>query len=159
MKRSMFILLFTLISISTLQAQTWDYFFHPRQNKGTLALGSVSEWQFHPTFTISATWIRPGLSGTPANYQFLSAAGPALTLQHTKALEDGSNYADYSVNLVFLLSGESSTEPLFKSAVALAGGFFNNVIELGVGYDITKRTDNLSRIFFLVSVGVNLSNN
>jgi hypothetical protein len=77
--------------------------------------------------------MRPSAIGGQADVQFLTAAGPALTLQHTSIADDGSNHADYSGNLVLLLSGHTEGSPTINPAIAVTAGFLNNVINVG-GY-------------------------
>jgi hypothetical protein len=161
MKRTI-LSLFLLVTISTVSsAATWDYFFHAR--KVGLKLGATTtspEWMFKPTFTIDATSIRPGTHpGVQTDESFLSAAGPALTLQHTILQPDGTNYADYSGNIALLLTGQTNNGPSIVPAVAVTAGILNNIVNVGGGYDLQTRDDGLSRFFVLVSLGVNLTNN
>ena len=161
MKRLVALLALVFVMFSISQAQTWDYFFHPRLNGLTLSeVTAPFEWQFHPTLTINATCVRPSIaSGVSSDVEFLSAAGPALTLQHTGIAPDGSNYADYSANLSLLLSGSTNSSPSIVPALAVTAGLFNNALEVGGGVDLVKRNDGLSRFFVLVSLGVNITNN
>ena len=118
MKRIFALVALVFVMLSTSQSQTWDYFFHPRLNGLTLSeVTAPFEWQFHPTLTINATCVRPGLGGVSTDVEFLSAAGPALTLQHTGVALDGSNYADYSANLSLLLSGSTLCSRTLNEAV------------------------------------------
>jgi len=161
--RRIVLLFVTFVTITMLgQAQSWDYFWKPRHVGVKILTGAAPTyaWLFKPTFTVSATCIRPTtISGGSADAQFLSAAGPALTLQHTSVLPDGSDYADYSANLVLLVAGSTSISPTFRPAAALTIGALNNIVNVGGGYDLMAREDGLSQWFILVSIGVNLTNN
>jgi hypothetical protein len=171
MKKLILITFLALFAYSA-QAQTWEYFWHPRNNveatklmyqKAALPLEQVNspfEWMFKPTFQVSATAIRPVITaGATGGISTLSAAGPALTLQHTGVAADGSNYADYSFNTVFLMTSDNNSTPFFKPLVAITVGMYNNVVNVGAGYDIFARDDGLSRFAILISIGVNLTNN
>ena len=181
MKRLIALLILVFVMLNTSQSQTWDYFFHPRppiemtqpilDRDGNQISGPDGmvfrvatyvpiEWQFHPTLTINATCVRPSIaSGVSSDVEFLSAAGPALTLQHTGSAPDGSNYADYSANLSLLLSGSTNSSPSIVPALAVTAGLFNNALEVGGGVDLVKRSDGLSQFFVLISIGVNITNN
>lgn len=165
MKRSIVAVLFLLLVVSVAApAQTWENFWHPRPHaEANHAFRMVSAtpylWEFKPSFSVSASSFRPGENGTATLASFLSAAGPALTLQRTSTALDGSNYADFSVSLVLLVTGNSVDAPTLRPAVGLVGGVLNNLVNLGVGYDLAKRTDGYKQFFFLVSIGVNLTNN
>jgi hypothetical protein len=124
-----------------------------------VGLGGVI-WEFKPTVQVSATSIRAGATGAdPMLVTFLSAAGPALTLQKTVQDANGVNYAQYSGSLAFLVTGRTDEGPTFQPAVALTVGFLNNIVQLGAGYELTAVNPSRQRIFGLLSIGVNLTNN
>ena len=71
----------------------------------------------------------------------------------------GVNYSDYSVSLVFLLTGNTSLSPSIQPAVAIIGGLENNLVGIGAGYELTKLYPAANRWFILMSFGVNLTLN
>ena len=152
---------------------TWQYFIHPKpavsvlprstamdlvgQIGGEAVAAPTVDWEFHPTITLTATSFR-NKPGAGQELEILSAAGPALTLQHTTVV-NGSNHADYSVNLALLLDGHTTASPAINPAIALTFGVVNNIVNIGVGHDLVQRSDGLGRTFILVGVGINLTNN
>lgn len=162
MKRLLAVAIFTVISVCFVQAQGFDNFWHPRQVQ-TLKVGTSTAayvWEFKPTFQVSATVFRQSADPNKSFVtSLLSAAGPALTYQHEGQLADGTNYADYAVSLAFLLSGTSDMAPFVQPKVALTGGFLNNVFQIGVGYDFYKDPAAKNQIFFLINLGINITNN
>jgi hypothetical protein len=116
--------------------------------------------EFKPTFHVVATKISKSADPSKTfDVGTLDAAGPALTVQSSHQNPDGQNYADYSASIVLLLSGNSGQSPEFVPAVALTAGFFNNIVELGGGYQISSQIAQPQKWFFLVSIGINLFNN
>jgi hypothetical protein len=146
------------------QAQAWDYFFHPRPPLTASALLkaspiSQSVWMFKPTVNLSLTEIRAGANGGSTQSNFLNAVGMGLTFQRTTYDETGLNYADYSGTVAFLGSGTTNDAPVFTPRVAILFGILNNFINFGPSYDLIQHTDQTSRWAFLLSIGVNLTNN
>jgi len=167
MKRTIAIAIL-LVLAATVQAQTWSNFWQPRPAlkaeqhmmaaPGAVMIGN-SILEFKPTAHIAVTQIRPGLNGASTVTDFLDAFGPALTLQHSTQDVNGINYADYSASAGLLLTGSTTQAPVFIPEAILTVGFFNNVLQAGVGYDLAARTDDLSRWSIHIGLGINITNN
>jgi hypothetical protein len=99
------------------------------------------------------------VNGATGVVTFLDAFGPALTMQHSTQDAYGVNYADWSVNLSALLTGNTSNAPVFTPEVAFTIGCFNNLLQAGAGYDLTARSDDFSRWSVHILLGVNITNN
>ena len=167
MKRFVAVAVLMLVAVS-LQAQSWAYFFNPRPHLeviqseyyGLPKAATLVEWQFHPTLQLSATQIRPGLNGNTTQAKFFSAVGPAITLQKTTYADDGTNYAQFSINASLLLNGITPNEaPVFTPQLALMAGVLNNTLNFGPGYSFVDRQDGYSRWCLFISIGINLTNN
>lgn len=150
---------------SQAQAQGFDNFWHPRPAAAKAAFqpefvagAPASIWEFKPTLALVATSFRP-VSGGPMQTGLLAGAGPALTFQNSTQDANGVNYANYSASLAFLMTGNTQTDPTFEPALALLVGTFNNLIAVGVEYDLVQRTSGVSRFALLLNLGINLTNN
>lgn len=153
-----------LFASLTCDAQTFEYFFKARpkmpvfgSNTMSLVPGAPGEsrswWEFKPTFQVSAWKIsKSEVPGKTLESTWLDAAGPGLTFQHATQNLNGENYADYAVSVVVLMSGSSVKAP--NIALAVPFGLFNNLIQVGPGYDFSG-----SKVFGIINVGVNISNN
>jgi hypothetical protein len=167
MKRLLAVLLLVLM-VSSLKAQTFDNFWHPRQNQLKLLAappvgvpivigGSILE--FKPTAEVQVSEIAFGSNGAPTRATFLDAFGPALTMQHSSQDANGVNYADWAVSLAILASGNTTQAPIFVPEVSLTVGILNNLVQVGPAYTLTQPDLNYSRFRIHFALGINITNN
>lgn len=165
MRRLLAVAALVIVFGSISPAQTWDNFFHPRppiERTEMIALTQESTfiWEFKPTFTVVATSFRSSMvEGKSFDVGLFSGAGPALTLQKSGQYADGTNYALYSFSAAFIMTGNTQADPNFQPAVVVQAGLLNNIINIGAGHDLVTRTDTKNGWFFVMSVGVNITNN
>lgn len=161
MKRIALLAVLVLVVVGAAQAQTWQNFWHPRPKAPVVmgvAVTTTPILEFKPEFMVSATQFYKGADGSFQS-SFLSAAGPALLLQSSHQLPDGTNYADYSGSLALLLRGSSQSSPTFQPAAALMIGFLNNLVQVGGGYTLVAPVGGEGRAFGLLAIGINLTQN
>lgn len=154
-----FVLLFSSVGVSA-QENTglFKYFFKPRP----VSLG-IAEfkpiWEFKPTVQIPAIKVTETVrENAQLDATFLASAGGGLTLQRT-IIKNGSNYASLSWSpVLILLTGDTSKDNPLDSSYCSTLGFFNNLLQIGVGYDFGA-VENRSRIFGVLTLGINITNN
>ena len=159
------VVMILIICASSSYAGLFDNFFHPRPQvvqKDMLGLEvtstSVTVLEFKPTFLVSTVTFRQNQS-EGMDVGFLSGAGPAITLQNETQDANGMNYALYSASLGLLITGDSRADPTFVPSLVLQIAFLNNLVGVGVGYDLVKRVNTEQELFFIINFGINLTNN
>ena len=164
MKR-LFAVLLLVLMVSSLKAQTWENFWHPRPMPVKSSLGGPivviggSILEFKPTAEVQVTEIGFGLNGGKTQATFLDAFGPALTMQHSSQDANGVNYSDWAISLAFLASGNTTQAPVFVPEISLTVGILNNLIQAGPAYALTQPDPNVSRIRVHFALGINITQN
>ncbi|MFN8366755.1 MAG: hypothetical protein U0Y96_05880 [Candidatus Kapaibacterium sp.] len=142
----------------------FTYFWRPKKlDAKTFAATTEKAWMWKPTVHIPAVKvIESSDTSRLLDAYLLASAGGGLTYQFTesKKVDDVTeNYALFSASLIFLLNGKVATEQNLDLALGVTVGGWNNLLELGVGYDFGTVINGRSRVFGLLSIGLNLTNN
>ena len=160
MKR-IFVVAFLLVAlVEASDAQGWRNFFHPRPPivKSDMAIfgatSSVNVFEFKPSLVFVASSFRPSTTGGPWETGLLAGAGPALTFSYSTQDVNGVNSSLYSASFAFLMTGDTKQDPGFQPALALLVGAWNNVISVGVSYDLVQRITGVSRFAVLLNLGL-----
>lgn len=154
------LLIVALVGISSAQDGPWSNFWHARPPviKSDMAsfgaAASVAQYQFKPSLIFVATSFRPSTSGGPWETGLLAGAGPALTYEYETQDVNGNNTSLYSASFAFLMTGDTKQDPGFQPALALLVGAWNNVISVGVSYDLVQRITGVSRFALLINLGL-----
>jgi hypothetical protein len=161
MKKIIFILSVLTISVSAnSQIISTKYFFKPRpilkEESGSL----TEKFDIKPIAQIPAIKLtESSRENAQVDATLLVSAGGGFTIQRINT-KKGKNYAPWSFSPVtILLSGDTSKEgAVLDFSWCSTLGFFNNVLQIGVGYDFGE-VQNRSRWFGCLSLGINLTNN
>ncbi len=141
------------------EKSAWRYFFKP---KPIMQFGesASAEWLFKPTIQIPALKLTKSIrTDAIADATLFASAGGGITYQRT-IQKNNQNYSTFSVSLIALLMGDTSkTGEVLDFSVAGTLGFLNNIIQVGLGFDLGKVPAERGRLFFLLSAGINLTNN
>ncbi len=154
------IILFFTFSV---QAQENDglfkYFFKARPVELGFVDSNKPKWEFKPTVQIPAIKVTESIrENAQLDATFLASAGGGLTLQNT-IVKDGKNYSKFSwTPVMFLLTGDTSKDNPLDLSYCTTVGFFNNLLQFGIGYDFGTVQDR-SRVFGVLSLGINITNN
>ncbi len=164
------VILALLLMSAGAQAQTWQNFWQPAplkdmqrgiliMSEGSTNATGISVLEFKPIAELSAMQIRPGNnSGVAPETDFFTAAGVGLAMQNTVLGTDGKNYAQWSITAAILMSGSTQKAPTFEPMAAILFGVWNNLFQIGPGYDFRK-VEGRSQWSIVMNVGVNLTNN
>lgn len=140
------------------------HFFKPRPTK---ALGQDefglfdAKWDLKPIAQVPAIKIiESNRDGAELDAFILASAGGGITLQ-TVGQKDGKNYSKFSWSpITILLTGDTSKDgAVLDLSWVSTVGFFNNLLQIGVGRDFGEIPTERSRWFGVLSLGVNLTNN
>jgi hypothetical protein len=161
-----FIVFFSCLSDVSF-AQNLKAFFSPiPKPKTALAPGESYEkmWKWRPTVALPALKLIDSDQGDRKLDAFLLAStGGGLSLQQGEFFTDNDQQKRWRCNfswspITVLLSGDLSADNPVNISYATTLGFFNNLLMIGVGYDFGDITGRNSRLFGLLSVGINLNN-
>lgn len=160
--KSFLVLAILLFLSPALKAQSpFEYFFKPRPiPTDTQDFGESRKWEFKPTVQL------PGLKLVESTREsaeidafILTSVGGGITYQNS-GVKNGKNYAFLSFSPMVLLSGNIAEDgAVLDFSFAGSVGFFNNLLQLGIGRDFGNVPSDRSRIFGLLSIGVNLTEN
>lgn len=134
---------------------TFKYFLSPRPT--TRAPFVTANWDFKPMVQIPALKVvKSKRANAELDASFFTSAGGGISLQRT-ILKGTNNYTTFSTSLIALVNGDTSKDDPLDLSCALTIGFFDNILQLGIGRDFGSV--NGSRWFGLLSAGINLTNN
>lgn len=160
MKRFLTTMLLIVGLVGISNAQGWSNFWGPRPPivKSDMAIfgatASVNVFEFKPSLIFVASSFRPSTTGGPWETGLLAGAGPALTYSYSTQDVNGVNSSLYSASFAFLMTGDTKQDPGFQPALALLVGAWNNVISVGVSYDLVQRITGVSRFAVLINLGL-----
>ena len=116
-------------------------------------------WEFKPLVQIPAIRLTESVrENAKVDATFLASAGGGITFQRSALQDDGRWGSTFGVSAVVLIAGDTSQDVVLDFSVGLTLGFFNNLIQVGAGYDLGQVNDR-SRLFGLLSAGINLTSN
>jgi hypothetical protein len=137
----------------------FKYFAHPRTSISQA--GDSTFLDVKPIVTIPALKIVSSVrSNALYDAEFITSAGGGITIQSSTFRKDGTNYVNISLTPVgFILTGNTTqANSVIDLSYFASIGLFNNVFQIGGGYDLGAETGK-SRFFWALSFGINLSNN
>lgn len=136
----------------------FDYFFKVRPiEMGLMEVEPI--WEFKPTVQIPAFKItESSRENAQLDATFLASTGGGVTLQK-RIVKDDKNYAIFSWSpAIILITGDTSKDDPLDLSYCTTIGFFNNLIQLGAGWDFGE-VEGRSRWFGVISAGININNN
>jgi hypothetical protein len=112
-------------------------------------------WVFKPEIVIPMLYLQKSLAESSlVDINLFTGTGGGITYQRNE-LRNGVNYATFSVAAALFLTKSGSYTNATPSIMC---GCLNNVIMLGVGYNLGKCDCNERRTIVLLSIGINLTN-
>jgi hypothetical protein len=133
------------------------YFLTPRMVPAGYTQTDTAYWIFKPTVTVPVLQLRQSSDASrKLDVSTMASAGGGLTYERDVMI-NGKNYSTMSVSVVELLA---TNPPGLNAdfACALVFGMFNNVLQVGAGYDFGSVPSG-HRVFFTTGFGVNLVQN
>ncbi len=172
MKKLFLILTLIALALININAQErkgkFKYFFKSRPifidsiktSEGIIKLANLDPiWEFKPTVQV------PNLKITESTREnilldasLIGSIGGGITLQRS-IIKNERNYATFSwTPIMLLITGDRTKDEPLDLSYCTTVGFFNNLLQVGVGYDFGTVEDR-SRFFLVTSLGINITNN